>query len=113
MNLDRTKEFGTVTGHAQASFEQGGILFDSEGCVLSKERKADVKNVDAQRDIGAESAESFLFNVLNGGPMSRDNIIKEAENYSQNWDAVKTAANKMNIRRYPQGKSQMWKLVDA
>lgn len=113
MNLDKTKAYGTIHGHAQAMYEQNGVLFDSDGDQLSKDKKKDAVNDSTDNDLVLENAKSFLQNILDGGAVSKIRVMREAENNNQSTDAVSTASTLMSIKKYQQGTTEMWKLLDT
>lgn len=111
MVLDKKKPYGVVTGHAKAAFEQGGKLFDSTGAdVTNSKIEAAEQAVETASDT--DGAKMFLRDLLRGGPISRDIVIREAEKHHQDFEDVKVAAAQLNVRKYPKGPLQMWKLVE-
>ena len=57
------------------------------------------------------TCKSFLQNFLDGGPISRTNVYREAENASLNWEEVKQAFKEMNGREYVQRGDWYWRIM--
>jgi hypothetical protein len=111
-SIDMSKPYGQIWGHSQASYEQDGVLYDGSGHALQA-AKPEPKPRDQAKVEVANAAESFLKNLLKEGPMNKSNIFVECENAQQNWDAVKNAANSLNVKQYRLGKADMWKLTEG
>ncbi len=111
--LDKSKGYGTVAGHDKAVYEQNGILFDGAGDELTPDKAKAVKAEATSRDMMLESAALFLKNILINGPMDRSALYREVEQNNQDWESVKTAAAKLEVRKYKKGSTEMWKLTEA
>lgn len=113
MQLDKSKPFGTVIGHATARFEQDGTLFDAAGRPLGTPAQTHLEQADKIIETDAvESARLFLLNVLRGGPLSKSTLYKVAEENNQLWSDVSKAAIILNITKFTFNKSTMWKLPE-
>jgi hypothetical protein len=113
LELDQTRPFGTVVGHATAKFEQDGKLFDARGRSLEREEPDAVKQRDMVIETDAvESARLFLLNVLAGGPLSKSVLYKVADENNQSWTDVTKAATLLGITKFTYNKATMWKLPE-
>ena len=102
MKLDRSKDFGTVSGHPYASYEQDGKLFG-----------ADFEEVTDDGDvppIQTPDAKKFLAEILAGGRMGKTSIVKEAENRGIPWIDIERAFRDMGIVSEKAGSDTLWKL---
>jgi len=110
MKLDKTKPYATVVGHARARYEQGNALFDAEG-ILIKGSFGVNDHVIATDDV--DGAYAFLTHVLRGGPLSKSQLFKIAEDNNQPWAAVTKAADAIGIVKFTYNKAAMWKLPEV
>jgi hypothetical protein len=113
VKLDRTKNFGTITGHEVASYEQGGMLFDGAGESIGVPRRAAVDKDRVIQSADLESAKSFLSSILANGPLSKPVIFKAAEGNNQSWDLVKQAAAVLPVVQFQYQNRETWKLPSA
>lgn len=113
LQLDQSRPFGTVVGHATAKFEQDGTLFDARGSALGREEPDVVKQQDMVIETDAvDSARLFLLNVLAGGPLSKSTLYKVADENNQSWNDVTKAATLLGITKFTYNKATMWKLPE-
>lgn len=112
MKLDKSLPYATITGHAVACYEQGGMLFDGAGNSIQPKRlqAAEKDRIIESNDV--VGAQEFLTHILKSGPLSKSAIFKVAEENNQSWEAVKKAYTVMNIVSYAYGKATMWKLPE-
>lgn len=111
--FDPTKNHGTVWGHAEAAFEQNGILYDALGePLVAPEPGSPIlkKGVSEKKDLRPE--ELFLVKILAGGPVMQANIKKDSEKEDLVWTDVLSAAVDMGIKKFKQGSANMWKLPE-
>ena len=113
MKLDPSLPYGTITGHALARYEQGGMLFDVGGESITP---AKLKELTAADDIvetdEVDSARDFLLHILKSGPLSKSAVYKVAETNNQSWDAIKRASTLLGIITYAYRNATMWKLPE-
>jgi hypothetical protein len=115
MMLDKSRPYGTVTGHARASYEQDGTLFDAGGNPLPPPPALMVDYVPADQIIETDevhSARLFLLNVLNSGPRNKSVVYKAAEENNQSWEDVKKAFTLIGGRTFTFNRATMWKLPE-
>lgn len=139
MKLDITKSYAIVAGHASAKFEQDGRLFGPDLMALDvpttpaevkeeKKKTQDAALTAAAEPAGktgedlngslvtdkVESAMTFLRTILAENPVDKKVIFSEAEKNNQNWDDVKNASLKLEVKRtMTKGKPEMWSLPEA
>lgn len=112
--LDRSKSYAEVYGHAWAKFEQGGTLYDGAGKSYDEQGdRAEVAEelgyVDKRANL--ENAREFLQRILKEGPMSRENVVKEAENQGYKWENVKNAAVEIKVSSNKIRGTVYWRLA--
>lgn len=112
MKLDRTKPFGTITGHKTARFEQNGLLYNIRGELLDPPKPTPVQQDLIIETDSVDSGRRFLLHILRGGPMSKSVIYKVAEENNQPWDSVNKAADLLGITKFAYNKATMWKLPE-
>lgn len=118
MKLNRTRPYGTITGHASACFEQNGVLFDGAGEQLAEYTPASKKPgpkpkepaFETLNDKALANACAFLQNLLKGGPLDKSVVFKEADGNNQHWDTVKLAFEEIKGKASKRGQSTMWAL---
>jgi hypothetical protein len=114
--LDFTKSYGIIVGHSWARYAQGGTLYNSEGKSYDEQSdRAEVSQEDAEagyQDVmtNAENAREFLTRILEGGPVNRNDIYREAEGLNYRWDNIKTAAAEMKLNCYKIRDNIFWRL---
>ena len=115
MKLDKTRPYGTITGHAIACFEQDGVLFDGAGYAIEEGEvaKKDPKIEEIIETAEVSSAETFLKNILSGGPLSKSVVYQTSQNNNQLWQDINAAAVKMNILKFQFKGQETWKLPDT
>jgi hypothetical protein len=110
MKLDRSRPYGTITGHPVACYEQDGALFDGAGAPLATpEPQTDPTDRIIETD-GVESAKQFLTTILAQNPLSKSVIYKEAEHNNQSWEDVKSAFTLLGGVTFTYNRATMWKL---
>ena len=104
--LDTKRPYGTVYGHAEASYEQDGKLFDGGGDVLEQTTRIDTVRVDVD-------PVEWLSTLLAGGAVSQPTIVKQADIVGLSWHSVSNAGNKLNVNKYkqPGSNTNYWKLM--
>lgn len=115
MKLDKSKSYGTITGHPFACYEQDGVLFDGAGDALTpvpavEELVASVDDSSIIETDGVESAKQFLLTILAQNPLSKSVIYKEAEHNNQSWEDVKSAFSLLGGVTFTYNRATMWKL---
>ena len=113
MKLDKSFPYGTVTGHAVAAYEQGGMLFDGAGESLGAPRRSAVDRDKVIQSADLQSAKTFLETVLSNGALSKPVVFKAAEGSNQSWDLVKQAAEDMAVVKFQFQKMETWKLSEV
>lgn len=53
---------------------------------------------------------SYLKELLNGGPMLKTNIYRQAQNDERNWSDLLEAASELNLNRYSIKGFEYWRL---
>ena len=112
MQLDRSRPFGTVSGHRVARFEQDGTLFNIRGEPIDAPRARPAPDDMIIETDAVDSARLFLLNILSGGPLSKSVIYKVAEENNQKWPDVSKAADLLKIVKFTYNKATMWKLPE-
>jgi hypothetical protein len=115
MRLDRSKPYGSITGHSAAKYEQNGVLFDAAGVALPPPPALMVDYVPADQIIETDevhSARLFLMNVLSSGPRNKSVIYKASEENNQSWEDVKKAFSLIGGRTFTFNRATMWKLPE-
>ena len=112
--FDATKPHGTIWGHPNAQYEQGGFLFDGAGFPVLPEENGDAEDVDhsdENSDPGESSEVLFIKNILSGGPVAQVNVKRESENQNLIWSRVQDAAIFLQVEKIRQGSFNVWKLA--
>lgn len=110
MKLDTNRPYAQIWGHAAASYEQGGILFDGSGEAVEENAK-EINEETAENEDALVVARELLTSALSGGAVSKGGVFKAAEDAHVAWADVMSMAAAMNVRKYKQGRAEMWKLV--
>lgn len=55
-SLDRSKPYGTISGHDKYGFEQDGKYFDFDGNAIGGEKNAPAKPVEVKKNAPAPTA---------------------------------------------------------
>ena len=106
--FDASKPHGVVTGHAEAMYEQDGVLYDGVGEPLIPKEEPPKEE---QQESKQESKEAvFLKNLLDGTQMAQKTIKQESDELGLIWDDVRTAAADMGMNIFKQGSANIWKL---
>lgn len=115
--LDRTKSFGTITGHATAAYSQDGHLFDGSGYLITEDADKRMpvliaKGIRAPDSL--ENAKMFLTNILADGPVAKSTVFEVAEKNNQPWDQITLAFNTLGLQSYaaPKNRAMMWRLPE-
>lgn len=118
--LDTGRDYGTIFGHPSAKFEQDGCLFDQQGRRLGAAGAAAAAADDPEQgartdEEGVAKAKAFLSEVLAGGALTREGVLKEAEDAHLLATYVNEAAKEACLR-YQTGKGRdqvtYWKLKE-
>lgn len=112
--LDRSKPYGTISGHSVAHYEQDGLLYSGSGDLLGTPPTV-AKSVEDHNIIQTDnliSAQEFLKNILSSGAVGKPTVYKEAENNNQSWDAVKDASIAMNVMKFKFKNVETWRLSE-
>ena len=113
--LDQTRSYGTVYGHAHASFEQNNALFDAAGNPLSGDQlRSTIPDANEGSSPALSAEATFLLNTLVGGPILQTTVKRESEGVDLVWSDVLTAAAEMGILKFkaPKGNANMWRLPE-
>lgn len=118
MKLDKGKPYGTLYGHNEAQFEQGGNLFDGAGDLM-EERVQKKQKVRASENASSEPsqepknvAEAFLKALLEGGKVAKNNIYRECQSTGLDWLEVQNAATRMGVSKVQSNGVESWRLVE-
>lgn len=106
--LNKNRPYGHIFGDGHpGTYEQDGKFFDGGGNQLQIESK------NQESDDSEDSPEAaFLRLILDGAPMSKDNVVKQAEISNCSWDKVMNASNEIGVKKYKHSGLEMWKLVN-
>ncbi len=122
VKLDLNKPYGTVVGHPIARYEQDGHLYDPRGDIIGYKADGDPFSLPAMIASGErapdslENAKAFLTRILEGGPVPKSIVYREAEQNNQSWAEVTQAFGVMGIQvlKGPaKGSPSMWKLPET
>jgi hypothetical protein len=113
--LDRARQYGTITGHSVAVYEQDGLLFDGRGQLLGTPKTVKSSLAAEEKLITDDMSQARLFlkNILKNGPLAKSAIYKIAEDNNQSWPSVKTAAADLSVVSYTQKDTEVWKLQES
>ena len=110
MPFNPNRPYGTVVGHAYASFEQDGVLYDIEGEPLGGGPEI-IEAAQTRAAIPAPSdALTFLRDLLSGGPVDKSAVYREVELQKQNWDDVRSAFLALSGSSYKLKGTTYWRL---
>lgn len=119
LTLDKTRSFATIYGHSIAHYEQDGHMYDAVGDIIGHKPEysldAMVKRGERVPDE-LENAKAFLTRVLEGGPVMKSVVYKEAEANNQSWAEITKAVEAMGIVKLVgpgKGSPTMWKLPES
>lgn len=105
--LNKSRSYGHIFGDGHpGTYEQDGKFFDGGGNPLKIETVAESSS---ELDDSAEA--DFLRIVLDGAPMSKDNVVKQAAISNCSWDKVLDASIALGIKKYKHSGLEMWKLI--
>lgn len=112
--IDFKKPYATIVGHAHARYEQDGVLYTAGGDLFGTPAGTEqiLKKEEIVQTDEINGAKAFLRQVLKDNALSKSALYKLADQNLQNWDAVKTAALDLQIRKFKYGTTEMWKLTE-
>jgi hypothetical protein len=112
MKLDESKPYGTVTGHATASFEQNGKLFGGDKMSLTDE-EASRSTDEVIQTPELTSAQAFLKHILKEQPLQKNIVYKTSQENNQLWQNIVQAAQEMEIIKFSFKGTETWKLPET
>jgi len=121
--LDTTRDYGTIRGDHEASFEQDGLYFDANGeqiggtaQVLDKATKpktpaGQVNKAPTPAEIAVQMARDFVTKLmLPNEPVARSVVAREAEIANVLWEHVEAQFKALGGVSTGKGAKVVWKL---